>query len=402
MLINYKISFFLRRSKPSHPEGILYTRITIQGLATEFSTGIELSALLWDNKRQHVKGSSKTARSINYQLEEIRFKIEEHRRFLSENNQPITAEILKSSLQGKYHSGRTILDAFEYHNQRAEKLLNEFYQPATLEKYKRVHSYWLEFALQYSYPRDLALSQLHFKHIREFDEFLRTEKHQAHNTAVKFIRSFKTIISMARDNDWMQHDPFKGYKESIKTTERPKLSAMELKLILDKELSIERIERVRDVFAFACFTGMSFSDMKALTPRDIAIGIDGDKWIQKPRTKSQVTFSIPLLPQAVAIIEKYKNDPYCQYLGVALPVLSNQKYNAYLKELADICGIDTPLTSHVARHTFATTVTLEKGVSLESVSRMLGHTNTKMTQHYAKVTDLRIAEEMKELKKKLS
>ena len=396
-----KVHFVLRRPKNRSDVGILYLRISGQFLKIENSLRVELHFAQWDNKAQRVRGNGIQARQINSMLEDIRMQVEQHRRFLIENEIPLTNDTLRKALKGELVIGKSIMDAITYHNNRAISLIGDKYSKASVEKYKRVATYFREFLLLNYNVEDLPLKGLKPQMVREFDDFLRTHKHHQHNTAVKFIRSFKTIINMARVNEWISHDPFLQYKEPIKTVEKPKLNRFELLAIQNKHISKERLARVRDVFVFACYTGMSFSDIASLIPSDIVVGIDGNHWIQKQRTKTGIKYSIPLLPIPKRIIAKYKEDPYCLQKGVLLPMLSNQKYNCYLKELGDICSVDINLTSHTARHTFATTVTLENGVSLESVSKMLGHSNTNMTQHYGKITERRIADEMAILKEKL-
>lgn len=179
------------------------------------------------------------------------------------------------------------------------------------------------------------------------------------------------------------------------------LTEDELDRIAKKEFVSERLTQVRDIFLFSCFTGLAYVDVKGLKRSDIVPGVDGEQWIFKNRQKTDTPSRIPLLYTAKSIIEKYKHDPQCLIEGKVMPVPSNQKLNAYLKEIADLCGITKPMTFHTARHTFATTVTLLNGVPMESVSKMLGHTNLRTTQHYAKVLDIKVGEDMRLLKEKL-
>ena len=200
----------------------------------------------------------------------------------------------------------------------------------------------------------------------------------------------------------MLHDPFLGYNSKFVEVNRGFLDEEELSRLQNKELKIERIALVRDVFLFSCFTGLSFIDAWNLTKDNIGIGIDGNKWIFTARQKTKIASHIPLLPIAEDIINKYEKHPMCAISGKLLPVLSNQKMNAYLKEIADLCEISKELTFHIARHTFATTITLSNGVPIESVSKMLGHKSIKTTQHYAKILDKKVSEDMALLKAKFS
>jgi site-specific recombinase XerD len=201
-------------------------------------------------------------------------------------------------------------------------------------------------------------------------------------------------------NGWLNKDPFSNYKAKVKDVVRVCLTEEEIQTIINKDFKIERVAMVRDIFVFSCFTGLAYIDVKQLTKNNISLGIDGDKWIFKNRQKTDTTSKIPLLPMAQEIINKYENHPVCINEDRLLPILSNQKMNAYLKEIADLCEINKDLTFHIARHTFATTITLSNGVPLETVSKMLGHTSLKTTQHYAKILDKKISEDMMILKSK--
>lgn len=201
-------------------------------------------------------------------------------------------------------------------------------------------------------------------------------------------------------NVWIDKDPFINYTSKFNEVTRSFLNEQKIEILSTKDFKNERISQVRDIFLFSCFTGLAYIDTQQLTTQNVNIGLDGNKWIFTKRQKTKTTSTIPLLTQAECIIEKYKNHQTCINRGRLLPVLSNQKMNAYLKEIADLCGINKELTYHIARHTFATTVTLSNGVSIESVSKMLGHKNIKTTQHYAKILDSKVSEDMMSLRQK--
>jgi site-specific recombinase XerD len=203
-------------------------------------------------------------------------------------------------------------------------------------------------------------------------------------------------------NGWLTKDPFANYKSKVKEVTREFLTELEIQSLMEKEFVSERLELVRDIFVFSCFTGLAYIDVKQLSNDNIVLGIDGDKWINKNRQKTDTNSKIPLLPTAQYILDKYVNHPVCKNEEKLLPIFSNQKMNAYLKEIATVCGINKELTFHIARHTFATTVTLSNGVPIETVSKMLGHTNLKTTQHYAKILDKKISEDMQILKAKFN
>lgn len=238
------------------------------------------------------------------------------------------------------------------------------------------------------------MKEIKYQFIVDFENYLRTECNCNANTTAKFIQFFKRIIIIARNNGWMQHDPFANYKIRIKKVDRGYLTEEELQKIKQKELTIDRLIKVRDIFIFSCFTGLAYVDAKNLTYDNIKKGVDGNLWIITKREKTDTPVTVPLMSIPLEIIEKYRNkQPNCK----VLPLLTNQKMNSYLKEIGDLCEIEKNLTFHLARHTFASTTTLAKGVSIEAVSKMLGHTNIKTTQIYARVTENMISNEMHKL-----
>lgn len=232
--------------------------------------------------------------------------------------------------------------------------------------------------------------------------YLRSDKNCANNYVVKNIKNLGKILRICMENEWIDKSPFTAYKGKTKNVDRFYLNKEELAHITGKEFLSERLKQVRDVFIFCCFTGLAYVDVFKLKQENIRRGIDGDRWIFTNRQKTKTRSSVPLLSTAVEIVDRYSTNKICLNKGLLLPVPSNQKMNEYLKEIADLCGIEKKLTSHIARHTFATTVTLLNGVPIESVSKMLGHTNIRTTQHYAKILDIKVSEDMAMLKKKLA
>lgn len=230
--------------------------------------------------------------------------------------------------------------------------------------------------------------------ITAYDFYLRSHRNCGNNTAVKYIKNFKKIIRIFIANGWLDKDPFVRYTAKLREVVRSYLTLDELKVIDEKEFASVRIMQVKDIFLFSCFTGLAYADVKKLKRSEISNGVDGQLWIFTSRQKTDTASRIPLLPPAAKILLKYQQHPECINHNSALPVLSNQKMNSYLKEIADCCGITKELTYHIARHTFATSVTLANGVSIESVSKMLGHTNIKTTQHYAKILDAKVGKDM--------
>jgi len=296
----------------------------------------------------------------------------------------------------------TLCEAFEMHNRRfAEKVKAGNKSSQTLKRLEITKQKIISF-LKYRYKRsDIALKDIKFSLAPDLEHFLTSVQMISGNTAMKYIKILKQVIKMSVENGWLASNPLSGFKCTYEEPERDRLTMEELMIIYNKDLDLERLIEVRDIYLFCCFTGFAYLDVHDLTAENIIIGIDGEKWISKNRTKTKSPERVPLLPIALDIIEKYKNNRYCVLHNKLLPVNSNQRFNSYLKELACICGINKHLTTHTARHTFATTVTLENDVPLETVSQMLGHRSIRTTQIYAKITQKKISNNMNELKRKL-
>jgi site-specific recombinase XerD len=248
----------------------------------------------------------------------------------------------------------------------------------------------------------MQLKEIKSSFAGDFEHFLMTHEKGCSNTAMKYIRILKRILKFAVDQEWLPAHPLATFKCTYKEPARERLTMEEVVTIYTKEFDVERLTEVRDVFIFSCYTGFAYQDVFSLTADDIITGIDGEKWIVKNRAKTSTPERVPLLPIALDILEKYKHHPWCLDKNRLLPVNSNQCYNGYLKEIARICGVKKHLTTHMARHTFATTITLEHDVPIETVSQLLGHKSIKTTQIYAKVSQKKVSQNMKALKEKLA
>ena len=246
-----------------------------------------------------------------------------------------------------------------------------------------------------------TLNELPQDFIEEFELYLKTNRKCGHNTTIKYLANFKKITRLSLARGWLNKDPFFEYKFHLKPVERDFLEWRELQRLKDKHIDIPRMAQIRDIFVFCCFTGLAFSDVKQLRPEHVVLDINGARWIRKSRQKTQNMCNIPLLDAANEILSRYADNDYCQKRGVLLPVCSNQKMNLYLKELADICGIRKHLSTHTARHTFAT-LTLASGAAIENVAKMLGHSDTKMTRHYARILDTSIMRDMQLVAKNMA
>jgi len=397
------VLYYLRKSKVNAQGQMpIYQRITINGQRYDVSSGHFTEEDKWSSEAGKMKGNSEEARIINGQLEMMRAIIYETEKKLFMNQVPITFESFKNEYQGKKERDRMLIPIFEEHNRKIKELLGQEYAPGTLERYQTSLKHTKDFIFWKYNITDINIEKIDHAFIMEYEFYLRSERKCANNSAVKYIKNFHKIINQCIANGWLQKDPFVNYKSKMKEVIREFLTEKEIEDIINKEFVSERLELVRDIFIFSCFTGLAYIDVQQLTTDNVALGIDGDKWIFKNRQKTDTASKIPLLPMAQEIITKYENHPVCKNENRLLPILSNQKMNAYLKEIADVCKINKDLTFHIARHTFATTVTLSNGVPLETVSKMLGHTNLKTTQHYAKILDKKISEDMMILKSKFS
>ncbi len=403
MKTNFSMLFYVKKQK-NYTSGVapIYLRITVDGKRSEITTNRECNPEKWNSKSGRLIGTKEDIKSFNAFLDNLQSKVYEAHRYLSENEKPITAETLKNQFLGKIEKARMLIEIFKDHNLKVGNLIGNEFAPATLKRYETSLRHTQAF-LKYQYGvSDINIRKIDNAFVSDYDFYLRSIRKCANNSTLKYIRNFGKIIRICLSNGWIVANPFTNYKGKIKIIDRVYLSAEELQMMADKQFDIERLGQVRDVFLFCCFTGLAYVDIKKLKTSQIKKGLDGEQWIFINRQKTDSRSAIPLLPTAVKLIEKYSKHPLCVNRDTPLPVPSNQKMNGYLKEIADICSINKTLTSHIARHTFATTVTLSNGVPIETVSKMLGHSSIRQTQHYAKILDLKVSEDMLLLKQKLA
>lgn len=316
----------------------------------------------------------------------------------------VTIESFKKWYYGEDDENKmSLCKLMTYHNQD----MKDSIAWGTLKNYFTTQKYLQKFLKDKLRKIDILLKDLNYKFVMDFEYFLKSFKPLDHhktlsnNGVMKHMERFRKMINVALKNDWMEKDPFKAYKMKFTKFERGYLSAEELERIEAKEFGIERLQFVKELFIFSCYTGLAYTDTVNLSPANVLRGIDGECWLFTHRQKTGTSVKVPLLPKAKDLIEKYRNNPKSLSDGTLFPKISNQRLNGYLKEIADVCGIEKNLTFHLARHTFATTVTLSNGVPIESVSKMLGHTKITTTQVYAKVIESKLSDDMKLLKQKL-
>lgn len=403
MKTKVSILFYAKKAKTA-ANGLvpIYARITINGKRIELSTNRFVEISKWSTEAGKMKGTSEDARSINNHLDLLKSQIRDAEMELIHKKITITTETIKSKLLGVDERARMLVPIFQDHNNKIKELVGKEYAPGTLERYTTSLKHTIEF-MQWKYNiSDIDITKIDHAFITDYEFWLRSVRNCANNTAVKYLKNFNKIIKLCLANDWLDKNPFANYRSKVKEVERVYLTEEEIQSIIEKDFKTERLSLVRDIFLFSCFTGLAYIDVKNLTKSHINYGIDGEKWIFTHRQKTESASKIPILPVTQMIIDKYENHPQCINEDKLLPILSNQKMNAYLKEIAGVCEIEKELTFHIARHTFATTVTLTNGVPIESVSKMLGHKNLRTTQHYAKVLDRKVSEDMKILKDKFS
>jgi integrase len=398
----FSVLFYPKGSnEDKHGNVPIYLRITVNGQRSEMSINRKVSASRWNHEAGKLRGTSTEVRELNRFMDNIRNKIYKIQEALLEQETMITAEIIRNIYTGKTQNHKMVLKEFQNHNDKVENLVGKDFALGTAERYRTAKKHVEDYIkLEYKVT-DLPFKDVDHTFISGLEYYLKTERNCSHNTALKYITNFKKIVRIAFANDWIKKDPFLHWKARLKIVDREFLTEKELQDMVDKRLLIGRLEQVKDIFLFSCFTGLAYSDVKKLSKNDVVIGIDGHKWIKIKRSKTDTRSSIPILPKASDILEKYEQHPEVLDQGKLLPVLSNQKMNAYLKEIADVCAISKNLTFHLARHTFATTVTLSNGVPIESVSKMLGHKSLRTTQHYAKILDRKVSEDMEILRLKM-
>ena len=394
---------FYAKSTKMNADGKLpiYIRLTVNGQRLEFSSKKFIEKSKWSPEMTKMKGQSEEARSVNSYLEMIRSKVLGAELELLHKNEDLTIENFQAILLDKNKANRMLVSIFQDHNNKMKELLGKQYAPGTLQRFEVTLNHLKNF-LNWKYKvTDIRIDKIDFAFITDFEFYLRSIKNCANNTAVKYVRNFRKIINICLNNDWIEKNPFSKYEGKVYEVDKEFLTEEEINKIYNKTITNTRLEQVRDIFIFCCFTGLAYIDVQQLRKDHLGIGIDGNKWIFKNRQKTDTRSKIPLLPVAEELIEKYATHPKCNNEDRLLPVLSNQKMNSYLKEIGDICGIQKEITFHMARHTFATSVTLSNGVPIESVSKMLGHKSLRTTQHYAKIVDKRVSDDMAILKQKL-
>lgn len=399
---SFGLVFFMKITSNDRKIRTVYFRITVDGITKEASTKRKWEYLRWDQKTERAVGSKEDAKSLNFFLDALTLKINEIKTEMMYTGKPITAEKIMDHVLGKITPRVKLLEEFQKHNDEMKALLGKGYARGTLQRFTITKNHLAAF-IKFKFKKDdIEFADLNLEFVKDFEFYLRTVRDCSNNTTLKYIANFKKIVIRAIDKEIILKDPFKNFKgRKTKLVKKP-LSTQELYELERHYFTTDRLNVVRDVFVFQCYTGLAYIDAYQLRKADIKNGIDGNLWIMSERQKTNSTTNVPLLPQALKIIEKYKNHPICLQRGTVLPVSSNQKMNEYLKEIAILCGFPFTLNTHMARRTFGSTVTLNNNVPINVVKELLGHASVKQTEAYAITEQATIGREMSLLNKKLN
>lgn len=398
---SFGLCFFLKTTKNKSNSRYIYLRVTVDGKPKETSTKRTWDIQRWDQKTERATGNKEDARTINHFLDALTTRINQFKMDLIYNEKSISAQRIIDFVLGRIVSKAMLLEEFKKHNDEMLALVPQDYALATHKRYETARFHAREF-VKYKYAtEDIEFRDLDYDFIISYELYLKTVRNCVNNSALKYIACMKKIINRAIDKDIIVQDPFRAFKRKMtKTVKRP-LTASELRTLEQVSITTTRLQTVRDIFVFQCYTGLAYIDAYQLRKTDIKIGIDGAQWIMSERQKTGSVTNVPLLPKALEIIEKYKEHPLCLSRNAVLPVASNQKMNAYLKEIADLCGFTCELNTHKARRTFGSTVTLNNDVPISVVKEMLGHQSIRQTESYAITTEQTIGREMNNLSSKL-
>ncbi|EHQ26914.1 site-specific integrase [Mucilaginibacter paludis] len=403
MRTNMNLLFYLKkRSTYTFGPVAIYLRFTVDGQRAETSTGKTCEPARWNVQAGRAIGTKEDVKVLNAYLDKLQAQAQALHQVMTAGEEIVTAETIKNRFIGKAEKARTLVAIFEDHNARMKSLVGQEFEKSTLQRYETCLMHTKDF-MEWQYNlSDIPVNKINFAFLNDFEYYLRSVRKCGNNSAIKYIKNLGKIVRICLGNGWLTVDPYLNYKPKQKAVHREVLTKEELERMSKKKFGVQRLDQVRDVFLFSCYTGLAYVDVHKLKRSELVTGIDGGLWIHTHRQKTDTLSRIPVLSRALSIIKSYENHPECIVKDTLLPVMTNQKMNAYLKEIADLCRINKVLTFHIARHTFATTVTLNNGVPIETVAKMMGHTSIKTTQIYAKVMDHKISSDMQQLQKKLT
>ena len=388
---------FIIRANELNKKGLapVKCRLTYNKTRKNFSTGLSVIPEYWNTKKQKLLDSSQQEEYINIQLSLIKNKINKAFLMLQIQEEPFTVNDIYNIFKGKSpEKDMGIIEVYDLHNERIEKLIGKEIVLVTYQKYLESERHLKDFIRHKFKTSDKPLRELKMSFINDYNYYLQTEKNMQQSTLNKAIQRFRKVVKFAIGNDYLDKDPFLLYRAKTVKKEIVFLTKEELIKLEKQTFEIKRIQVIKDCFVFCCYTGLAFKEMSNLKKEHLVKGHDSMDWIMIKRQKTNKTVSIPILPKAQKIIDKYSSDS--EYV---LPVTSNARFNGYLKEIADVVGITKNLTHHMARRTFASTVLLYNNVPMEIVSELLGHTKLATTQQsYGKIVQKKVGEEMMRLR----
>ncbi len=404
MHLNQKLSllFWLwNAKKDSEGRSPIYVRITIDGQRAQFSLGLKIHPDHFNAAAGKAKGNAPEAARINSEIHIVKGRLQQYFNVLSTQSKFVSPDTLKNVYLGKHTPSKTLLQLIAYHNENFEEKVGVGHRSiATLKKYNATREKARAFIRHEFGTTDVALAQIKPSFAEDFYHYLSVYEHLENNTIIKHIKNIKKMLMVAVSKEWMPGNPIAGYRCTYKASERERLTEEELQKLIHAKFKRTALEEANDCYLAMCFTGYAYKDAFLLSPENIQVMEDGEKWFVKNREKTACKENVPILPIVEKIIEKYKEHPFCVAYHKVFPIHSNQKFNNALKEIAKACGIKKTLTTHTARHTFATTVTLSNGMPIETVSALLGHSSIRTTQIYAKVVAKKVSEDMNSLKQK--
>ena len=401
---SFKVSFFIKKNQLlKNGDAPVSLRITVNGKREELRTKKAVNPSLWSQAKECSRARDKASRDLNDYIQDSRIKLINIFQDMEQNGKVISAIIIKNKFFGLDEDDRkTLVAFFNEHNEQCRKLIGIDYVDITVKRYECCARYLKELIREKYGEDDLLLREINGEFVRSFEFFMKTEKKCAQNTVIRYMKCFKKVINLAIANEYITQNPFAGIKFHEVPVNKEFLTMDEINRIASKKFKINRLEIVRDVFLFSIYTGLAFIDVYNLRKEHIFTDNNERLWIRKTREKTNNMCNIPLLSTPIKILQKYEGYPVCVERGTLLPVMCNQKMNSYLKEIADFCEIKKNLTTHTARYSFASVIALANNVSLSNVAKMLGHSSTRMTQHYAKAMDASILKDMQNVEQLLS
>jgi site-specific recombinase XerD len=401
----FGVHFVLRTSRTSDDDKFpVYARIVVNGTRTEFSMKHTISKADWNFGKGQAKPKNPELRAFNSYLQEMHGKLHRHYWDLQLEDEPLTAAAVKAAFLGiekERAVSYSLLWLVNQHGVMMKKVL----KPGTMKNNHATESYLRRFLVTRYKKEDMLLKELNYEFIAGFEFFVRNNSLKESdpcttNGTMKHLERLKKMVTWALKNEWIDKNPFSNFRLKFKRTEREFLSDLEMATLESQDFGNSMLDRVRDLFVFSCYTGLSYVDLMELRPEEVLTGIDKIKWIKTTRAKTDTPVNVPLLRPAQLLLEKFSGEDAAKR-DTVFPHVSNQEVNRNLKIIAEICGIQKYLTFHLARHTFATTVTLMNGVPIETISKMLGHTKISTTMQYAKVTQTKIGMDMNLLQDRL-